>query len=751
MREYFILTLLTITALLPREVPAETIGSLPPTPRSFNLAGTKITISPENGAWAEGLIAYLTDFQSGDQKVRGWEFKKQLLIDYQSYVNDKSEYPLRQHRAASDPVSKAIGTGKSYMVFHMLRNAVGNEAFNGIIKTVFSEKETRQATWDDFKLAAEKIARQDMGPFFTQWLDEKGLPDLRLEDVTVKSSGTGFEVKFAIAQKTKPYVLSIPVMFSYMEGGDRIELIKPGKEKETFTFFLDKMPGLMALDRGYDIARVLSDDETPPTIGRLMADDKPLVVPPEDQEEPYKNIIDKFREKGAAEKSPGSVKDEDLKTSTIIVFGADNPLVKRLFGRLDPSGAGFELTVKANPMNARKVIGIIHAGSSEEAYAAFQKIPLLGEYSGATFSKGTVVSKKIEEARRGIIMELGEEAQVVDLSMLKPLSHVIEGVSGKKIVYVGEYHDRVSHHNVQARIIEGLYKKNGKIAIGMEMFQRPFQAALDEYTAGAIDEREFLKRSEYFKRWGFDYNLYKPILDFAREKKVPLIALNLRRELIDKVSKQGLDSLTDDEKKEIPKELDFSDKEYRNRIREVFDRHESREGKDFNFFFQSQILWDETMSLSIDEFMKKNPGRQIVVIAGGGHLAFGSGIPKRTFRRNGLDYAIVLSDADIEKDVADYVVYPKSLEGVTSPRLMATLKEDAGRVIITGLSEDSAARKAGLKKNDAIISLDSSAVASVEDLKLILFYKKAGDTVKVRAVRKRFLLGDKDLELDVHL
>ena len=86
----------------------------------------------------------------------------------------------------------------------------------------------------------------------------------------------------------------------------------------------------------------------------------------------------------------------------------------------------------------------------------------------------------------------------------------------------------------------------------MEMFQRPFQQVLDNYVGGKISERTFLKRSEYFKQWGFDYNLYKPILDFARAERIPVIALNQRREIVDKVAKNGLDSLSEEEKKDIP-------------------------------------------------------------------------------------------------------------------------------------------------------------------------------------------------------
>ncbi|MEK7789697.1 MAG: ChaN family lipoprotein, partial [Planctomycetota bacterium] len=343
----------------------------------------------------------------------------------------------------------------------------------------------------------------------------------------------------------------------------------------------------------------------------------------------------------------------------------------------------------------------------------------------------------------------------VEVSALKTLNDVINSVSNKKIIYIGEHHDQFAHHNVQFQVIKGLYAKNKKVAIGMEMFQMPFQGILDGYIAGRIDEKEFLKKSEYFKRWGFDYNLYKPILDFAREEKIPLVALNIRREIVAKVSKSGLDSLSDEEKKEIPQQMDFSDNEYRDRLMKVFKMHQNSKDRNFDFFYQSQVLWDETMAQSIDEFFKKNPdfqqNGQFVVIAGGGHIQYGSGIPKRTFRRNGYEYAVILNDANMERNIADYIFYPQLMEGITSPKLMVSLKEEDGRVMIEGFPENSVSEKAGLKGGDIILSIDSEPVGSVEDMKIHLFYKKKGDTVKVKVLRKRFIIGDVEIKFDVTL
>ncbi len=365
--------------------------------------------------------------------------------------------------------------------------------------------------------------------------------------------------------------------------------------------------------------------------------------------------------------------------------------------------------------------------------------------------KGKEAAGKTAGAHGEATMGLKEPTEAIDLSTLKTLEDVIEGVSGKKIVYVGEYHDQYAHHEVELEVIKGLYQKDSKIAIGMEMFQKPFQKVIDDYIAGAIDEREFLKKTEYFKRWGYDYTLYKPILDFARDEKIPVVALNIRREIVDKVSKSGLDSLTEEEKKEVPQGMDLSDNKYRDRLKKAFNRHKGSGEKNFDFFYQAQILWDESMALSVDEFLKKNPDYRMVVLAGSGHLSYGSGIPKRAFRRNGLPFEIVLNDEDIKRDIANYIVLPEEIEGTPAPLLMVALKVENNRVFVADMPDDSISKKAGIKVGDAILSLDGTTVKSVEDLRLELFFKKKGDVVKVKVLRKRFLLGDKEMEFDIKL
>ncbi len=711
--------------------------------------GNLVYADYESGNWVEGLTTYLADHLYKEQKGKGWEYRKQILIDYKSYVTAGKDFPLKLFTSRVDTPTRAVGYGKAAMVFHMLRNVVGDKVFFESLKDVIRKNRFGATSWDDLRVTFERLYGQDLSWFFSQWIDKDGLPELELENLEIKQLGSKFRLHFQVNHKREFYKLNLPIAI-YSTGNVIKKSLRIDNQENSFTFLLPGRPEKIIVDEDYHIARELAEDEFPPVIARLLGDEKLIIVLPSDpdKEEMYQGIIDEFKKKGASIKRVKDIIESDIKSSSVAILDFANPLIGRLYGKLGTGDAGFSILVRENPWNSQKVIGIFNGKSKDEVDAAFRKIFHYGKYSKLLFDNGRNIGKEIHESQRGIVMELRQEAAAVDISSINTLSDVINSVSDKKIIYVGEVHNVFAHHAVQLDVITGIYRKNRKVAIGMEMFQKPFQKTLDDFIAGRIDEKNFLKRSGYFKRWGLDYNLYKPILDFARMKKIPVIALNLEREIIEKVSKSGIDSLSDEERKELPSEMDFSDTEYRERLKEIFRMHKDFKERNFDYFFQSQILWDETMSQSVEEFLQKNPDYQIVVLVGQGHLRYGAGIPKRTYRRNGYDYAIILTDERVEKDIADYIVFPKHVEGITAPKLMIFLKDEDSRIKIADFPEDSLSEKAGLKVGDIILFMDKAKISSIEDIKIHLHFKKKGDALKVKILRKEEDQ-DKVMEIEV--
>ena len=369
-------------------------------------------------------------------------------------------------------------------------------------------------------------------------------------------------------------------------------------------------------------------------------------------------------------------------------------------------------------------------------------------YSRVRSGNGGNAGRISDEAARGITIDLARPVYAIQPEKLTRLEDDFENILKKPVIYAGERHMNYEDHKTQLDIIMGLHERGHTFAIGMEMFQRPFQKQIDDYLAGKLTEREFLKGTEYFKRWKFDYNLYREIIEYAKAKQIPIVALNLWTEIVKKVSAEGIDSLSDIERAELPDSMDMSDDAYRKRLMEVFQRHRSHESKNFENFYQAQILWDETMAHTIDQFLARTPGYQMVVLAGAGHLMYGSGIPKRVYRLNRKDYIIILPGGEfMDGDVGDYLVASEPLPMPETLKLGVVLKQGAGLAEIEKVVPGSIAKNAGLSKGDILIALDDWKIDDIDDVHIYMAGKKRGDTVKITALRKRFLFGSKEIVL----
>lgn len=698
------------------------------------------------GNWLEAITTYLSDHLYEEQKGKGWEYRKKVMTDYENYVNSENEFPLREFMSRTGFASMAIGYGKGAMVFHMLRNLVGEETFYRSLRDLIERNSFRQASWTDIRESFEKQSGKTLGWFFDEWVDRKGIPGLKVNgarELVLKGVPT---VSFELQQEGEAYRLLLPVRITAGHGIRKDLQVE--KERQYFDLEADESPVDLIIDDNYDIMRHLSRSEYPPVVSGLLGDKKSLVVYPEKEREKYSALIDLFRQEGFGVKAEPELRDEEIRESSLLVLDFESPVLKRLFGGVGSPGPGFVFVVKKNPLNMEKVVAYANGESKEEVSLAARKIFHYGNYSVLRFKEGRNVSKETAETDRGMVSRLREPVAGVAPKNALGLPEIIDAVSGKPVVFVGERHTNYEDHKVELDVAMRLQSKGKKFAIGMEMFQRPFQKAIDEYLAGRIGEREFLKKSEYFKRWRFDYNYYREILEYARAKGIPVVALNLKAEIIDKVAKGGLDALSPDEKKEIPLDMDMADSSYRQRLEEIFESHPH--GAGFANFYQSQILWDETMAHSVADFLKVNPDYQMVVLAGAQHVMYDSGIPGRVKRITGKEYATLIN-GEFDTGIGNYVLFPKPLDLPLTPKLGVIIKEKDGRVVIEDFAPDSVALQAGLRKGDALLSIGDWKIDTVEDARIALFDKKKGEEVTVKAVRKRFLLGEKEMEFKLTL
>lgn len=326
----------------------------------------------------------------------------------------------------------------------------------------------------------------------------------------------------------------------------------------------------------------------------------------------------------------------------------------------------------------------------------------------------------------------------VDLDTTLPLEKFAAQLATKRVVFVGETHNRYGDHLNQLEIIRRLHQLDPNLAIGVEYFQQPFQPEVDDYIAGRTTEKEFLRATEYYPGWGYDYRLYAPIFRFARDQRIPVRALNVPTTLPSAVAKVGIVGLSAQQRTYLPKEIGPADEAYRSRLREAFEAHGQAKPGAFDHFVEAQLVWDEGMAENAAAYLNANQGRRMVILAGSGHLIFGTGIPQRLERRTHMTYAVVLnSGVEMEPHVADYILLAKQEELPPAGVLGASLEEKGGECRIRSLVPGGAAEKAGLKRNDVVLEIEGQKVSIVADMLLTLWDKKPGDRVRVSAQRSR--------------
>ncbi|MGC9964057.1 MAG: ChaN family lipoprotein [Syntrophobacteraceae bacterium] len=316
-------------------------------------------------------------------------------------------------------------------------------------------------------------------------------------------------------------------------------------------------------------------------------------------------------------------------------------------------------------------------------------------------------------------------------------------LSNVSVVYVGEIHTNAQDHKVQLKVLEKLSQGGRCVELGMEMFPAAAQPILDRYMRAEMTEDEFLHDVRWKEIWGFPYQLYRPLVDFQKERHMPVLGLNAPNGLVRKIAHNGLGSLTPEERSQVAREFHLDDPRNRLRVRNAYTIHGKDAIKDFESFFEAQLAWEETMAQTLAERLQKTDCKCTIVVAvGEGHIRGRLGVPYLTFIRKPHEYRTIAPVpidypySTMDPDLADYVVITDKSEPLHRPTLGVTIRPVASRrgVEILEVTPGSPAA-ADLRKGDIILSVDGSPVKSVEEIQRLLAH--GGPHYKIAVERNK--------------
>ncbi|MBL9078149.1 MAG: ChaN family lipoprotein [Planctomycetes bacterium] len=366
------------------------------------------------------------------------------------------------------------------------------------------------------------------------------------------------------------------------------------------------------------------------------------------------------------------------------------------------------------------------------------------------------------------------------------------------VVVLGETHRTPAVHTLHHELLAALHERRPNLVIAMEMFERDVQTALLQYLAGMIDEDTFLARSRPWPHYASDY---RPVVEFAKEHGLLVLAANAPQELVRRVAKEGIQSVAGSP--DIARETTAPEDEYWDDFVTVMttDGGAHVDAGSLPNLYAAQCLRDDTMAETIVDHLRARRAvgdRPLcVLVCGHGHSDHGRGTVARIKSRlpelelRSVTTELVADIADrtysVPPTIADYVVVaegapsqrparagaPRSKPVPEAPAPVATKPvaseppaaarnpegqrpalglmpdyADAGGkgVLVESVREGGPAYTAGIEEGDYITAIAGVEVPDVQTYAEVLDEQIIGRTVTVRVRR-----GDAEVDLQVKI
>lgn len=338
-------------------------------------------------------------------------------------------------------------------------------------------------------------------------------------------------------------------------------------------------------------------------------------------------------------------------------------------------------------------------------------------------------------------------------------------LDGVRILFVGESHTDMEFHRVQLRVLQELRRRGRSVLVGLEMYAVEAQPWLDRWIGDpALGEAGFLEESHWYRSWGYHWNYYRDIFLFARENGILLFGVNVPREVVQTVRKEGFEGLSQEQRQLLPRRVDTDSAEHQRLFRAFFGDEDSLHGNlpepMFQGLFRAQCTWDAAMAWNAVRALESRGDEKaiMVVLVGSGHVAYGLGAERQARLwfdgRTASLIPVPIADEThrdlvdgVRASYADFVwglppqtdpLYPSL--GISTPE---TKSGEHYRIIM--VLPDSVAASAGFEVGDEIVAMDGVPIDDKETTNRLMSEKRWGDSATYTILRD-----GKELTLTAH-
>jgi len=385
-----------------------------------NWWGNSVYVDFENGNWCEGTTVFMADHLIKEQRGEGEDYRRSTLQKYSNLVNRDNDFPLNKFIGRYDGPSEAIGYGKASMMWQMLRQKLGDEIFLKGMRLFYKDNQFHVASYTDIRKAMETVSGIDLKPFFDQWINRIGAPEIAIQSVHTDLYGGKYRINISLAQiqSDSAFNIDVPINVATDEGLETF-VFNMDKKLQSFQIPLNSKPLKLAVDPQYDVFRILNPNEVPPTLSKIWGNKDNIIILPSQAKKEQLTVYQEFASQWKAANNTNFeiVSDKDLiqlpPNKTAWILGYENKFTDQINQQLKEyqsyigidsiDFAGNKITKKGNDFvftlfkkdNVHQQTIFIELDNIKAIPGLITKLPHYGKYSylGFTGDEPTNISK----------------------------------------------------------------------------------------------------------------------------------------------------------------------------------------------------------------------------------------------------------------------------------------------------------------------------------------------------------------------
>jgi uncharacterized iron-regulated protein len=218
------------------------------------------------------------------------------------------------------------------------------------------------------------------------------------------------------------------------------------------------------------------------------------------------------------------------------------------------------------------------------------------------------------------------------------------------VIFIGEEHRHPGNHLAQMALFRAIQERSANVSLSLEQFERDVQPIVDDFMAGKIGEQPLRTKARAWDNYPVSY---RPLVEYARAKNLPVIAAEAPNAVIRCVGEKGaafLGTMKPEQRGWAAATLHLNDGPYKEKYMrfaagdgshgEGADKEKAAQAAQRSF--EAQVTRDDTMAESIYLHLQKNPGRKVVHLNGSFHSESFLGTAERLqWRDEKLKIAVV--------------------------------------------------------------------------------------------------------------